>query len=78
MAAFGIASVYFPNSHKLTSMVESQEFWFNTKTNKVEQGLKSFALNRIGPFSSEEEAARALEIVADRAKRIIEEEEEED
>jgi hypothetical protein len=78
LAAFGIASVYFPNSRTLESVVESREFWYNTKTNKVEQGYRSFAINRIGPFSSAEEAARALEIVADRARQIAEEDEKAD
>lgn len=70
--------MYFPNSRKLAYVVESQEFWYNTKTNKVEQGYKSFALNRIGPFASPEEAARALEIVSEKARKIAEEDEKQD
>jgi hypothetical protein len=54
-------------------MSDSPKFWYNTKTNKVEQGLKSLSLDRLGPFDSESEALRALEIIANRAKTIQEE-----
>ena len=46
----------------------NDDFWFNTKTLKVEQGLKAAAPHRIGPFATAQEAARALEIVRERAK----------
>ncbi|MDP4756744.1 MAG: methionine aminopeptidase [Aquiluna sp.] len=59
-------------------MEPSREYWFNTKTNKVEVGPQSLSLDRIGPFSSETEAARALEVIAERARRIKEESERED
>ncbi|MDP4756327.1 MAG: methionine aminopeptidase [Aquiluna sp.] len=59
-------------------MEPSREFWFNTKTNQVEVGPQSLSLNRIGPFSSEAEAARALDVIAERARRINEESERED
>lgn len=44
-------------------------FWFNERTGEVEEGPQSIALDRIGPFSTREEAARALEIVAERARK---------
>lgn len=59
-------------------MDESSQYWFNTKTQQVEQGHKSLALNRIGPFATPDEAARALEILAARAKAQRELEEQED
>lgn len=59
-------------------MEPSREYWFNTKTDKVEVGPQSLSLDRIGPFSSEAEAARALEVIAERARRIKEESERED
>jgi hypothetical protein len=59
-------------------MDESPKYWFNTKTSKVEHGHKSLALDRIGPFGSYEEAAKALEILAARAKAQREQEEAED
>lgn len=49
------------------------EYWFNTKTNSVEIGKQSLSLDRIGPFSTYEEAEKALEIIALRAKAIREE-----
>ncbi len=59
-------------------MEQETQFWYNTKTNKVEVGPQSIALNRIGPFATAEEAARALEIVAERARAIAEAERLED
>lgn len=54
------------------------EFWFNTKTNAVEVGLRSAASYRIGPFASRAEAEQALDIVAERARQIRESELESD
>lgn len=47
---------------------EPKEYWFNTKTREVEVGKQVAALFRIGPFDSVEEAAKAPEILAARAK----------
>lgn len=44
------------------------EWWFNTKTQNVEEGPQSLASDRIGPFDSREEASRANEIIAERAR----------
>ena len=44
-----------------------EHWWFNLVTGEVEFGLQSSSSNRIGPFASEGEARRALEIIADRA-----------
>lgn len=49
-------------------------YWFNTKTGEVEAGKQSLAHYRLGPFDSAEEAARAPEIVAERARKMAEEE----
>jgi hypothetical protein len=59
-------------------MSEAAKYWFNTKTKKVEQGLKSSSLDRIGPFDTELEAANAEEIVRSRANQWLEEEKIED
>jgi hypothetical protein len=56
---------------------EQEQFWFNLSTGKVEKGLKSKSLDRIGPFKTESEAAKALEIVKSRTKQWQEEEESE-
>ena len=53
------------------------EYWFNTKTLQVEIGKQSLSLERIGPFDSLDEARRAPEIIAERAKRIRDEDTEE-
>jgi hypothetical protein len=55
---------------------EPKEYWFNTNTNEVEVGKQVAAIYRIGPFSDYESAARALEILQERAKAWREEEEE--
>jgi hypothetical protein len=37
------------------------EYWFNTKTRQVEEGHQSDWRNLMGPYSSREQAERALE-----------------
>lgn len=54
------------------------EWWYNGKTGEVEEGAQSLALDRDGPFKSREEAARAPEIIAERARKWAEEEAAED
>jgi hypothetical protein len=55
-----------------------KRYWFNTKTKSVEEGPKSLGLDRIGPFSTYQEAMRAEQIVKDRARAIAEEDNRED
>ena len=38
------------------------QFWYNSKTGEVEDGPQSLAVDRVGPFPTREEAARAPEI----------------
>ncbi len=59
-------------------MSEEVQYWFNTKTNQVEVGPQSISLDRVGPFASAAEASRALELIAERARKIREDEERED
>jgi hypothetical protein len=59
-------------------MSEEVQYWFNTKTNQVEVGPQSISLDRVGPFASVAEASRALELIAERARKIREDEERED
>lgn len=47
---------------------EPQQFWFNLNTGQVEVGKQTAAIYRVGPFSSREEAARALQVLAERAR----------
>ena len=50
------------------------EWWYNNKTGEVEEGAQSLAGDRDGPFVTREEAARAPEIIAERARRWAAEE----
>ena len=43
------------------------EWWYNHKTQQVEEGPQSLGSDRDGPYSSREEAQRAPEIAAERA-----------
>ena len=47
---------------------EPEAYWYNIETGAVEFGRKTKALDRIGPFKTAEEAARALEILRERTK----------
>lgn len=49
------------------------EWWYNDKTGEVEEGPQSLGIDRIGPFATREEAARAPEIVAERSRKWAEE-----
>jgi hypothetical protein len=50
------------------------EWWYNNKTGEVEEGAQSLAVDRDGPFKTREEAARAPEIIAERARKWAQEE----
>jgi hypothetical protein len=50
------------------------EWWYNNKTGQVEEGAQSLGSDRDGPFPTREEAARAPQIIAERARRWAEEE----
>ena len=61
------------NSGIFGYMAEELKFWFNQKTREVEKGPKSLAVNRLGPFETFEEAARAEKLIFERARRLREE-----
>lgn len=44
-------------------------WWYNNRTGEVEEGPISLGSDRDGPFETREEAARAPEIIAERARR---------
>ena len=50
------------------------EWWYNLKTGEVEEGPQSLGSDRDGPFASKEDAARAPEIIAERARKWAAEE----
>ena len=49
------------------------EWWYNNKTGEVEEGAQSLGSDRNGPFTSREDAARAPQIAAERAREWAEE-----
>lgn len=51
-------------------------FWFNLRTKSVEFGLLSPAIYRVGPFETEAEAERAIELLKERAEKWRDEDEE--
>lgn len=53
----------------------TETYWYNTRTGQVEEGPQSLSIDRLGPFTTREEAERAPEIVEERAKKIREEDE---
>lgn len=53
----------------------SETYWYNTRNGEVEEGPQSLSIDRLGPFETREEAAKAPEIIAERARRIREEDE---
>lgn len=54
------------------------KFWYNLTTGKVERGLESPAIDRAGPFDTEEEAANAPQLLAERSRAWAEEDAQED
>lgn len=51
----------------------AKKYWFNTKTRKVEYGRQSLSVYRLGPYETEAEAMGAEEAIAERGKKLIEE-----
>lgn len=51
----------------------AKKYWFNTKSRKVEYGRQSLSVYRLGPYETEAEAMRAEEAIAERGKKLIEE-----
>jgi hypothetical protein len=47
-------------------------WWYNRVTGEVEEGPQSLGSDRDGPFDSREDAARAPEIIAERARKWAE------
>ena len=39
----------------------SEQYWYNTKTGRVEFGFESSVVDRVGPFETAAEASHALE-----------------
>ncbi|GAA3771128.1 hypothetical protein GCM10022240_24140 [Microbacterium kribbense] len=57
---------------------DDDKFWYNLVTRQVERGMQSPAVDRAGPFDTAEEAARAPEIIEERARKWREDDRAED
>ncbi|WP_309064350.1 SPOR domain-containing protein [Microbacterium sp.] len=55
-----------------------EKYWYNLSTGEVEFGMQSAAVDRVGPFDTAEEAARAPETLRERSRAWAEEEAAED
>ncbi len=55
-----------------------ESFWYNSRTGEIEVGAQSLGIDRVGPFRTREEAERAPEIIAERARKWAEEDAAED
>lgn len=56
----------------------SVKYWYNLTTGQVEHGFESPAVDRAGPFDTAEEAAKAPELLRERARAWAAEEARED
>jgi hypothetical protein len=54
------------------------QWWYNNKTGEIEEGAQSLGSDRDGPFGSREDALRAPEIAAERARAWAAEDERND
>ncbi len=57
---------------------DSDKYWYNLKTGQVERGFESPVVDRVGPFDSEEEAAKAPELIRERSRQWAEDDVHED
>jgi len=55
-----------------------RRYWYNMRTGEVEHGLLSPSVDRVGPFDTAQEAARALETLRENSARWAAEDAEED
>ena len=55
-----------------------KKYWYNLRTGAVEHGFESPSIDRVGPFDTSEEAARAPQVMAERSRAWAEEEARED
>nr|WP_194241430.1 methionine aminopeptidase [Galbitalea soli] len=67
MESRGIGSILFAREGATVT-----DWYYNNKTGQVEEGKQSLASDLDGPFASREEAARAPEIIAERARKWAE------
>lgn len=66
------------HSGVMSSETRDDKFYFNVRTHEVEQGPRSMAKDRLGPYNTYAEAAQALDRARARAVAWEEEEKAED
>ncbi|MGL3150612.1 SPOR domain-containing protein [Microbacterium sp. A82] len=54
------------------------KYWYNIKSGEVELGYVSPAVDRVGPFDTQEQAANALQTLRERSEAWAAEDAEED
>jgi hypothetical protein len=57
---------------------DANSWWYNLSSGAVEQGFVSPSVDRVGPFSSREEASHALEKLRENSRKWAEEDAAED
>lgn len=57
---------------------DANSWWYNLKSGAVEQGFVSPSVDRVGPFSSQQEAEHALEKLHENSRKWAEEDAAED
>ncbi len=56
-------------------MSEQQQWWYNLRTQRVEQGLGDPNAERLGPYATREEAAGVIDRMRERNERFDAEDE---
>ncbi|HEU0257441.1 MAG TPA: SPOR domain-containing protein [Microbacteriaceae bacterium] len=57
---------------------ERRQFWYNSRTGEVEEGVLSPSAYRVGPFATRDAATHAPDLLRENARRWREEDEAED
>ena len=68
----GLGMLFLEVSGRLPSSTRGStmtEWWYNNKTKQVEEGPQSLGSDRDGPYATREDAERAPEIAAERARK---------
>jgi hypothetical protein len=58
-----------PRQQKPSDSDSTEYWWYNIRTRRVEFGLQSKSLDRVGPFETEEQAKNAPQLIAERAAK---------
>jgi hypothetical protein len=58
-----------PRQQKPSISDSTEYWWYNIRTRRVEFGLQSKSLDRVGPFETEDQAKNAPQLLAKRAAK---------